>query len=108
MIKIRKRGAKAPCGGCWRQAGLALPRGAILISNDVLSAMLRLQRLRLSESRDRCGVVAVVRDITEEMLQQETIEYLSYHDQLTGLHNRHYFEQQLVKLDSGVICPFRF
>jgi len=85
---------------------VALPRGTILISNDGTQRHVAASAAPIvGEQGQVQGVVAVVRDITEEMLQQETIEYLSYHDQLTGLHNRHYFEQQLVKLDSADNLP---
>jgi len=45
------------------------------------------------------GVVVVFRDSTEKKEKQEKIQYLSYHDQLTGLYNRHFFEEELKRLD---------
>ena len=39
------------------------------------------------------GVVAVGRDITEHMRAQEYLHYLSYHDTLTKLNNRNFFEE---------------
>lgn len=45
------------------------------------------------------GVVLVFRDVTGEKLRQEEIEYLSYHDSLTGLYNRRFFEEELKRLD---------
>ncbi|WP_303867587.1 transporter substrate-binding domain-containing protein [Acetobacterium wieringae] len=44
-------------------------------------------------------VIGITRNITAAKLSLERIEYLSYHDQLTGLHNRHYFEVELRRLD---------
>ncbi|MFZ5967368.1 MAG: HD domain-containing phosphohydrolase [Bacillota bacterium] len=44
-------------------------------------------------------------DTTEEKQRQEKIEYLSYHDQLTGLYNRRYFEEELKRLDSQRNLP---
>lgn len=38
-------------------------------------------------------IYASARDITEEVEQKRLIEYLSYHDQLTNLYNRHYLEK---------------
>ena len=38
-------------------------------------------------------IYASARDITEEVEQRRIIEYLSYHDQLTNLYNRHYLEK---------------
>jgi len=43
--------------------------------------------------------VTIFTDITKEREVQERIEYLSYHDQLTGLYNRHFFEEELKRLD---------
>lgn len=45
------------------------------------------------------GVVLIFRDITERKVQSEQIEYLSYHDHLTGLYNRRYFEKELKRID---------
>lgn len=39
------------------------------------------------------GIVAIGRDITEIVRYQEHLNFLSYHDMLTGLYNRNYFEQ---------------
>jgi diguanylate cyclase (GGDEF)-like protein/PAS domain S-box-containing protein len=44
-------------------------------------------------------------DITEKKKQEEELEYLSYHDQLTGLYNRRLFEVSLKKLDSEENLP---
>ncbi len=45
------------------------------------------------------GAVLVFRDVSEEKKRLEEIEYLSYHDHLTGLHNRRYFEKKREELD---------
>ena len=45
------------------------------------------------------GVVIVFRDISERVEKQKEIEYLSYHDYLTGLYNRRYYEDYIKKLD---------
>lgn len=45
------------------------------------------------------GVVLVFRDVSEERRKQVEIEYLSYHDILTGLYNRRFFEEELKRLD---------
>jgi len=52
------------------------------------------------------GTVVVFRDCTEKRQKQEEIVYLSYHDQLTGLYNRHYFEEELKRLDVERNLPF--
>lgn len=39
------------------------------------------------------------RDISERKQMERKMEYLSYHDQLTGLYNRRFFEEELLRLD---------
>jgi diguanylate cyclase (GGDEF)-like protein/PAS domain S-box-containing protein len=41
----------------------------------------------------------------EKNEKQRKIEYLSYHDQLTGLYNRGYFEEELMNLDKDENLP---
>lgn len=45
------------------------------------------------------GKVVVFRDYSERKQRIERIRYLSYHDQLTALYNRHFFEEELKRLD---------
>ncbi|MHB1452391.1 MAG: HD-GYP domain-containing protein [Saccharofermentanales bacterium] len=52
------------------------------------------------------GAVLVFRDFTEKKEKQELILYLSYHDQLTGLYNRRFFEEELRILDTTLNIPF--
>jgi len=58
------------------------------------------------ESGAITGVVLVFRDFTDKKEKQEKIRYLSHHDQLTSLYNRHYFEEQLRLLDIEDNLPF--
>ncbi|MGB4657793.1 MAG: HD domain-containing phosphohydrolase, partial [Mobilitalea sp.] len=50
-------------------------------------------------------VMAIARDVTDQRLYQKQIEYLSYHDQMTGLHNRRFFEDELKRLDNEENLP---
>lgn len=54
------------------------------------------------------GVVLVFRDITEKQKKQRNIEYLSFHDQLTGLYNRRFFEEASKRLDTEKNYPLGF
>lgn len=60
----------------------------------------------INENGSVSGVVLVFRDFTDKKEKQERIRYLSNHDQLTTLYNRHYFETQLGLLDSDDNLPF--
>jgi diguanylate cyclase (GGDEF)-like protein len=50
-------------------------------------------------------VLLLARDITERKLRLEKIEYLSYHDQLTGLYNRRRYVQQIKRIDRPEKLP---
>ncbi|NLN49986.1 MAG: diguanylate cyclase [Clostridiales bacterium] len=51
------------------------------------------------------GVVLVFRDVTEENEHRKRIEFLSFRDSLTGLYNRHFFEEELRRLDTKRNLP---
>lgn len=51
------------------------------------------------------GCVLVFRDFSEKKEKQRLIEYLSYHDQLTGLYNRRYFEEELKRINTKRNLP---
>lgn len=51
------------------------------------------------------GAVLVFRDVTEERKNQKEIEFLSYRDQLTGLYNRRFFEEELKRLNKEENLP---
>ncbi|NLY71251.1 MAG: diguanylate cyclase [Clostridiales bacterium] len=51
------------------------------------------------------GVVLVFRDITEKKIQRDRIEFLSYHDSLTGVYNRRYYENAIARLEEAKVFP---
>lgn len=56
-------------------------------------------------TQNTIGVVLVFRDVTEKNAQSKKIEYLSFHDILTGLYNRRFFEEELNRLDMKANLP---
>jgi len=47
----------------------------------------------------------IVRDITNRKRAENEIKYLSFHDKLTGLYNRTYFEEEIKRLDTRRQLP---
>ncbi|MBU3188403.1 diguanylate cyclase [Clostridium bowmanii] len=55
--------------------------------------------------KDKKYCFIAINDITEIKQKQEEIEHLSYYDQLTGLYNRRFYEEELKRLDSPRNLP---
>jgi diguanylate cyclase (GGDEF)-like protein len=50
-------------------------------------------------------VMANIINVTKKIKRQKEIEYLSFHDELTGLYNRHYLQEELKKLNKSRKYP---
>jgi PAS domain S-box/diguanylate cyclase (GGDEF) domain len=57
------------------------------------------------ENNNIIGILGITRDITEKKEAEEKIKYLSFHDLLTGLYNRAYFEEELNRLNTERQLP---
>lgn len=51
------------------------------------------------EDNNKDEVISIVRDVTEQKKFATKLQYHSYHDSLTGLYNRRFFEEELSRLD---------
>jgi diguanylate cyclase (GGDEF)-like protein/PAS domain S-box-containing protein len=60
----------------------------------------------LDDNQELTGVILSSRDITERKQMEEQLKYLSLHDNLTGLYNRTYFEQEMSRLQKGRFSLF--
>ena len=49
--------------------------------------------------------IGIIRDITDKIEKRQRIEYLSFHDQLTGLYNRRFYEEELKRLSTDRNLP---
>ncbi|MDO9492412.1 HD domain-containing phosphohydrolase [Acetobacterium sp.] len=47
----------------------------------------------------------IISEVSERKKAEQEIRYLSYHDYLTGLHNRRFYEEELGRLDTPVNLP---
>lgn len=54
------------------------------------------------------GVVVVFRDLSLSREKKREIEYLSYHDALTGLYNRRFYEQYFSQKEIRLVHPMAF
>jgi diguanylate cyclase (GGDEF)-like protein/PAS domain S-box-containing protein len=57
------------------------------------------------EAGNIIGVICLAIDISELRETEEKLWYLSFHDVLTGLYNRTYFEEELYRLENGRHFP---
>lgn len=51
------------------------------------------------------GLIGISRDITSRKMQEEEVKFLNYHDSLTGLYNRPFFQAELSRLDTPRQLP---
>lgn len=56
-------------------------------------------------TREEAKAMLIINDITLQKKYLDDITYMSYHDQLTGLWNRHYFADYIEKSDMSLLLP---
>ncbi len=54
---------------------------------------------------DKDGIISVIRNITKRKVIEKKNIYLSFHDQLTNLYNRRYFENEIERLNKSRELP---
>ena len=85
---------------------LELANHTILISKDGIERPIEDSAAPIvQENGDIVGAVLVFRDFSYKKMKQEEIQYISYHDGLTNLYNRRYFEESLKKYDNKEFLP---
>lgn len=58
-----------------------------------------------ADQGDITGVAGLCKDITTQLQAIENIKYLTFHDKLTGLYNRAYFEEEIARQDTPRSLP---
>jgi len=83
-----------------------LAENTILISKDGIERPIEDSAAPIIEENGEIGgVVLVFRDFSAKKQKLNQIQYLSYHDQLTGLYNRRFYEEELRRLDTERNLP---
>jgi diguanylate cyclase len=54
------------------------------------------------------GTVILFTDMTERKIIEEQLRHISFHDILTGLYNRAYMEQEIIRISTGRFNPVGF
>ena len=85
---------------------IALTNHTILISKDGTEYPITDSAAPIiGEKGEVKGVVLAFRDVTLEKQKVDAIRYLSYHDQLTGIFNRSFFEEEIKRLNTKRNLP---
>lgn len=64
-----------------------------------------LQGFPVEFADGQAGIYALYNDISERKEKEAKIRYLSFHDELTGLYNRRYFENEIDRLNESRKLP---
>lgn len=87
----------------------AIKRGALYfewlhkrLDGEIFPATVMLTKLEMG---GQAVLLATVRDVTNEKEAEKEIRYMSYHDRLTGLYNRHYLEKEMAMFNQGPNIP---
>jgi diguanylate cyclase (GGDEF)-like protein/PAS domain S-box-containing protein len=60
---------------------------------------------RLDDQQKYIGAIGICRDITQRKEKEDKLQYMSFHDSLTGLFNRSYYEEILMTLETSNDFP---
>lgn len=86
------------------QIEITLDKDVVLLGRGCRHLVVKFHRM-LDVSNKFRGTVIIFTDMTERKLTEEKLRYLSFHDNLTGLYNRVYFEQELIRMESDRFNP---
>jgi diguanylate cyclase (GGDEF)-like protein/PAS domain S-box-containing protein len=75
----------------------------IKADSEEFRAKLQVNFMQDEAGEPQCRIV--LSDISERKWAEAKLHYLSFHDQLTGLYNRHYLEEEMKRLDVARQLP---
>lgn len=78
---------------------------------DVRTREMRTRTIQMTldaivDGTDELEIQAIAQDVTKKKAIDEKVRYLSYHDKLTGLHNRAWFDEQVKRLEAEGAYPY--
>jgi len=76
-----------------------------MINNSGQVFWTHLQATSVTDEEGNPTSRIVITEITERKKAEEQLRHLSFHDQLTGLYNRHYLEEEMKRLDTARQLP---
>jgi diguanylate cyclase (GGDEF)-like protein/PAS domain S-box-containing protein len=59
----------------------------------------------LNDKNDVSSVICISKEITERKQMEDELRYISTHDSLTGLYNRHFFQTEMERIQGGRLFP---
>ena len=75
------------------------------MTKDGLTLELEAVVIPIMKNSEFCGLYVIYSDITARKRSESKILYMSYHDQLTGLYNRRFLEEEMNRLDNQRNLP---
>jgi diguanylate cyclase (GGDEF)-like protein/PAS domain S-box-containing protein/putative nucleotidyltransferase with HDIG domain len=83
-----------------------LANHTILITKDGRETLIEDSAAPILDEKSKViGVVIVFRDYTEKWERLKRIEHLSFHDEITELYNRRFYEEELKRMDTKRNLP---
>ncbi|UWG98965.1 diguanylate cyclase [Dehalobacter sp. DCM] len=113
VIKVNKENIETTQGSSvyltphQKQKFLALANAELLLENSELQKKLQERNQQLDEAMAAIKEFNIVleREMDTRSKREEEITYLSYHDKLTGLYNRRFYEEEIKRLDTSRNLP---
>ncbi len=78
---------------------ITLEKRFIKKNQSIIRANVTLSLIQ-TDDYSTAHVMLIVEDVTERRQIEKEMRYLNYHDQLTGLYNRRFYEEELRRLDT--------
>lgn len=85
-------------------SGFSMDKRYIRPSGEVIWVNITVTPFRSTEHEGHCHL-CMIEDITSRKKAEDEVLYLSYYDQLTGLYNRRFYEEELKRINTSRNLP---